>query len=155
FFLRTRRWTGERWKGASSALGVSLVSGRSQWHGTGLQQEDASGEAGTEEHEDETGQPEPPQSFDMATVEAEQAELQEHDPQPPNHVRWGDSTAFLQAQIELWATEIVCTHMTKTDLLTGRRRGNAIADLDVVVSDHHAVNEEFDKLAFLFKAGYR
>ena len=65
------------------------------------------------------------------------------------------ATAFPHAQIELWAVEIVCTHMTKTDMLTGRRRGKARADRDVVVGDHHAVTEQFDELAFLFKAGCR
>jgi transposase len=63
------------------------------------------------------------------------------------------ATAFPQASVELWAVEIVCTQMTKSDMLTGGRRGNTIADLDVVVSDHHTVNEQFDELALLLKAG--
>src|SRR5215468_7191521 len=45
---------------------------------------------------------------------------------------------------------IVCTQMTKTHVLTGRRHRDHIANLDVRVGDDHAVNEEFNQLPLLF-----
>ena len=64
------------------------------------------------------------------------------------------ATAFPWATVELWAVEIVCTQMTKTDMLTSGRGRNDIADLDIVVSDHHPVNEQFDELALLLESGF-
>jgi transposase len=51
------------------------------------------------------------------------------------------ATAFPQETVELWAVEIVCTQMTKTDVLTGRRGRDDIADLHLLARDHHPVNE--------------
>jgi Transposase DDE domain len=48
--------------------------------------------------------------------------------------------------------EIVCTQMTKTRVFARRRGRNDIANLDLAISDHHAINEHLDELAFLFKA---
>src|SRR5690242_4574586 len=50
---------------------------------------------------------------------------------------------------------IVCTQMTKSDVLTGRRRGEDVVDLDRVVGDDDAINEQFDQLAALVEAGLR
>ena len=49
--------------------------------------------------------------------------------------------------------EIVCAQMTKTCLFTVRGGWDHIADLDLVVGDHHAVNEQFDQVPFLFETG--
>jgi hypothetical protein len=40
--------------------------------------------------------------------------------------------------------EIVCTQMTKTDVLAGGRRRNHLADLDIAVRDDHAIDEQFN-----------
>jgi hypothetical protein len=40
--------------------------------------------------------------------------------------------------------------MTKTHVLTGGRRGDHRANLDVRVGDDHAVNQEFNQLPLLF-----
>src|SRR5262249_47190396 len=49
--------------------------------------------------------------------------------------------------------EIVCTQMTKSHLFAGRRRRDDVADLDVAVGDHHAVNEQLNELAPLVEGG--
>jgi hypothetical protein len=49
--------------------------------------------------------------------------------------------------------EIVCTQMTKPHMLTGRRHGDDIADLDIAVSDDHAINQQLDEVALLLKGG--
>lgn len=43
--------------------------------------------------------------------------------------------------------------MTKTHLPAACGGRDHVADLDLLVRDDHAVNEQFDQLAFLFKAG--
>jgi len=49
--------------------------------------------------------------------------------------------------------EIVYTQMTKTDVLTGGRRGDDVADLDLPVSDDDPINEQLDEVALLLKGG--
>jgi transposase len=49
--------------------------------------------------------------------------------------------------------KIVCTQMTKTDVLAGRRRREHLADLDIIVRDDHTVDEQFDQLALLLEGG--
>jgi len=49
--------------------------------------------------------------------------------------------------------EIVCMQMTKTDVLASRRRRNHIADLNIAVRDNHAIDEQFNQLAFLLERG--
>jgi hypothetical protein len=48
---------------------------------------------------------------------------------------------------------IVCTQMTKSDVLTCRRRREDVADLDITICDDHAINEQFDQLAALVEGG--
>ena len=43
--------------------------------------------------------------------------------------------------------------MTKTKGLAFGRGGDRIADLHLLASDHNAVNQQLDQLAFLFKGG--
>jgi hypothetical protein len=49
--------------------------------------------------------------------------------------------------------EIVCTQMTKTDVLAGGRRGDDRADLDIAIRDHHPIDEQFNQLALLLECG--
>jgi hypothetical protein len=49
--------------------------------------------------------------------------------------------------------EIVCTQMTKTDMLASGRRGDDVADLDIPVSDDNPINEQLDEVALLLKGG--
>jgi hypothetical protein len=57
--------------------------------------------------------------------------------------------------IQRWQLEIVQSQMTKTGLLASRAGRDDVTDLDVRVRDHHAVNQQFDQLAFLLKGGAR
>jgi hypothetical protein len=43
--------------------------------------------------------------------------------------------------------------MTKTDVLAGGGRRNHVADLDIPVRDDHAIDEQFNQLAFVFERG--
>jgi hypothetical protein len=43
--------------------------------------------------------------------------------------------------------------MTKTHLLAACRGRDHVADLDLLIRDDHAVDQQFDQLAFVFKAG--
>jgi transposase len=63
------------------------------------------------------------------------------------------ATAFPHARVELWAVEIVCTQMTKTDLRASRRGRDDIADLHLLIRNHHAVNEQFDELTLVLERG--
>jgi transposase len=63
------------------------------------------------------------------------------------------ATAFPQATVELWAVEIVCTQMTKTDLCACWRGRDDIADLHLVIHHDDTAYEEFDELALLLKRG--
>jgi hypothetical protein len=49
--------------------------------------------------------------------------------------------------------EIVCTQMTKTDLLAGRRGRDDIADLDIAVRHDHPINQQLDEVTLLLKGG--
>ncbi len=49
--------------------------------------------------------------------------------------------------------EIVCAQMTKTCVFAVGGGWNYVADLDLFIGDDHAVDEQFDQLAFVFKAG--
>jgi hypothetical protein len=49
--------------------------------------------------------------------------------------------------------EIVCAQMTKTRVFAVLGGRDHVADLDLFISDDHAVDEQFDQLAFVFKAG--
>src|SRR5258706_5667048 len=68
-------------------------------------------------------------------------------------LRTGCPWRYLPANFPPWQTVlIVCTQMTKSDVLTGRRRGEDVVDLDRVVGDDDAINEQFDQLAALVEA---
>src|SRR5579875_429294 len=54
---------------------------------------------------------------------------------------------------QVWSTEIVCTQMTKTDLFAVWLRWEDVADLDLVVRNDHAVNEQLDQLPTLLEGG--
>ena len=54
---------------------------------------------------------------------------------------------------QVWSAEIVCTQMTKTDMLAARMSGNHVANLDFGIGNNHAVNQQFDQAAFLLEAG--
>src|SRR5258707_2713806 len=63
---------------------------------------------------------------------------------------------YVPSRFPPWQTVlIVCTQITKSDELTGRRRGEDVVDLDRVVGDDDAINEQFDQLAALVEAGLR
>src|SRR5215470_7400050 len=69
-------------------------------------------------------------------------------------VRSGCAWRYLPSNFPPWQTVlIVCTQMTKPDVLTGRRRREDVADLDITVCDDHAINEQFDQLAALVEGG--
>src|SRR5258708_39134662 len=71
-------------------------------------------------------------------------------------VRTGCAWRYLPSDLPPWQTVlIVCTQMTQSDVLTGRRRGEDVVDLDRVVGDDDASNEQFDQLAALVEAGLR
>jgi hypothetical protein len=53
---------------------------------------------------------------------------------------------------QLWIAEIVCTQMTKAHVLATGARRDDVANLYLPVCHDHAVDEEFDQLAFLVKA---
>jgi len=52
-----------------------------------------------------------------------------------------------------WVVEIVCTQMTKTNVLAAWAGGNDIPNLDLAVFDDDPVNEKLDQLALLRKVG--
>lgn len=54
---------------------------------------------------------------------------------------------------QVWAAEIVCTQMTKTDLFAARVGGNHIPNLDVGIGNDHPIDQKFDQLPFLLEAG--
>jgi len=55
----------------------------------------------------------------------------------------------------VWVGEIVCTQMTKTNVLAARAGGNHITNLDFCVCHDDPVNQEFDQLALLREVGIR
>jgi hypothetical protein len=50
-----------------------------------------------------------------------------------------------------WVTEIVCSQMTKANRLAGRAGRDHVADLDGVVGDDDAVDEQLDQLPSLLE----
>jgi putative transposase len=54
---------------------------------------------------------------------------------------------------QVFAAEIVCTQMTKTDVFATRMGGDDIPDFDLRVRDDHPVDQKFNQLALLFEAG--
>jgi hypothetical protein len=52
-----------------------------------------------------------------------------------------------------WGVEIVFTQMTKASPLAVRTDGDDVADLDLVVGDHGAVDQKFHQLAPLGEIG--
>lgn len=50
-----------------------------------------------------------------------------------------------------WYVEIVCTQIAKTEAFAVRAGGNGIADVDVIIGDHHAINQELHQLALLLE----
>src|SRR5258708_443810 len=71
-------------------------------------------------------------------------------------VRTGCPWHYVPSRFPPWQTVlIVCTQITKSDVFTGRRRGEDVVDLDRVVGDDDAINEQFDQLAALVEAGLR
>jgi hypothetical protein len=51
-----------------------------------------------------------------------------------------------------WSVEIVCTQMTKPDVLAAGVGGNHITNLDLAICDHDTINQQFDQLPFLLKS---
>jgi hypothetical protein len=71
-------------------------------------------------------------------------------------LRTGCAWRYLPTNFPPWQTVlIVCTQMTKPNALTGRCRGEDEVDLDLLVGDDDAINEQFDQLAALVEAGLR
>lgn len=52
-----------------------------------------------------------------------------------------------------WVIEIVRTQMAKTDVFVLRRRGNDVADFDLVVGDDHAIDQQLHELMPLLEGG--
>jgi transposase len=71
-------------------------------------------------------------------------------------LRSGCPWRYLPSNFPPWQTVlIVCTQMTTPNMFTGRRRGEDVVDLDLLVGDDDASNEHFDQLAALVEAGLR
>jgi hypothetical protein len=65
-------------------------------------------------------------------------------------LRTGCPWRYLSSNFPPWQTVlIVCTQMTKADVLTSRRRRQDVGDLDRTVGDDDASDEPFDQLAAL------
>ena len=66
-----------------------------------------------------------------------------------------EACAPLDELVALYAergqVEIVCTPMTKADVLAGRRCGDDGADLDITVGDDYPVDQQLDELTFLLE----
>jgi hypothetical protein len=60
-----------------------------------------------------------------------------------------DRTVYARRNV----VEIVCTQMTKTDVLAGWRRGDDVADFDIAVRDDHLINQQLDEEALLLEGG--
>jgi hypothetical protein len=56
---------------------------------------------------------------------------------------------LIRTDTEQQSVEIVCSQMTKTDLLAGWSGGDHVVDLHVGAGDDHAVNQECDELPLL------
>ena len=54
--------------------------------------------------------------------------------------------AIVEAYSKRWSIEIVFTQMTKAPPLAVRADGDDVADLDLVVGDHDAVDQPFNEL---------
>lgn len=54
---------------------------------------------------------------------------------------------------QVWSTEIVCTQMTKTDILALSSGGDGVSDLNFAICDNDAVDQELDQLALLLEGG--
>jgi len=65
----------------------------------------------------------------------------------------GGAAAFGHAARRHWGIEIVQTQMTKTGVLPTRASRDDVANLDLVVGHHHAVDEQFDELSPLDEGG--
>ena len=60
---------------------------------------------------------------------------------------------LIQAYKTQGSVEIVCSQMTKTNLLAGWSGGDHVVNLHVGAGDDHAVNQEFDQLPLLLPGG--
>jgi len=67
--------------------------------------------------------------------------------------RWPVQENVIRDYLLPLGLEIVCAQMTKTrEFAVGGGRDH-VADLDLFIGDDHAIDKQFDQLAFVFKAG--
>ena len=67
--------------------------------------------------------------------------------------RWPAQENIIKDFLLPLGLEIVCAQMTKTRMFAVGGGRDHVADLDLFIGDDHAVDEQFDQLAFVFKAG--
>ena len=67
--------------------------------------------------------------------------------------RWPAQENAIRDWLIPLGVEIICAQLTKTRLFAAWGGRDHVADLDLLVGDDHAVNQQFDQLAFVFKAG--
>jgi len=63
------------------------------------------------------------------------------------------ATDVLRLYQARWQVEIVFSQVTKADVSTGIGRRNDVPDFDLVVGDNHTIDQQFDHLTPLGKAG--
>jgi hypothetical protein len=67
--------------------------------------------------------------------------------------RWPAQENVIRDWLIPLGIEIVCAQMTKTRVFAVRGGRDHVTDLDLLICHDHALNQQFDQLAFLIKAG--